>query len=594
MYLYADYAIGHASKRNNILNIKDYKLNGIITDCYRSIFLFDEGLKEYVERTKSIKGYAGKHISDSLVFDFDGDNLDAVRIEANNFCNYLYYEYDVPYNYLRIAFSGAKGFHIIIPMQAICTPEPKENFYQIYKGIAADLVQGFKFIDLTIYDRVRLFRLMNTINSKSGLYKIPLYFDELDGLTAEAIKELAKSERKIETLPVSEMEIVKPLNDLYEKWNNYQFDCHEPSTKRSEVLELLQGGLSEGNRHDAVLRIIGTLQNKGMDYEFIFEFLKHWNKSNNPPLSVERLEAESLRAFRDNLKKITVDRKEILSLKDASKIYEDYVHKVTKCKVKTGFDKIDARIRGMMPGETLCVLGKTSVGKSAFLHNVGLNFAKESKEPVLFFSLEMPTTSVYERTLQIETGYSGYSIENLTRENDLEQKSKANLLFSELSNFFIITKNGLNLTQIREFILFGEKNIYHKPTGLVLVDYLGLVKGEGKDLYEQTSRVARGMKDLAKEINVPIIFLSQVTKQFTEFDELQINSARDSGSVDEASDFVLALWKEKDKRPEDEQKDIPLMLAILKNRKGGVGKTKIVMDKRSLKIIERDSNEFTF
>jgi len=408
-FCFADFAIGAVNKRNNIHNIKNFKLNGIITDCYRSIFLFDEGLKEYVEKTKSIKGYSGKHISDALVFDFDGDDLNAVRLEANNFCNYLYYEFDVPYNYLRIAFSGSKGIHIIIPMQAICTPEPKENFYQIYKGIAEDLVQGFKFIDLTIYDKARLFRMMNTINSKSGLYKIPLYFDELDGLTTDKIKELAKSERKIEMLPVSEMEIVKPLNDLYEKWNNSQFDYQEQSTKRDEVLELMQGGLSEGNRHDAVLRITGTLQNKGMDSEFIFEFLKHWNKSNNPPLSVERLEAESLRAFRDNLKKTTVDRKEILSLKDAAKIYEDYVHKVTKCKVKTGFDKIDARIRGMMPGETLCVLGKTSVGKSAFLHNIGLNYAKESKEPVLFFSLEMPTTSVYERTLQIEIGDSGYN-----------------------------------------------------------------------------------------------------------------------------------------------------------------------------------------
>ena len=594
MYSYADYAIGNASKRNNILNIKEFKLNGIITDCYRSIFLFDEGLKQYVERTKSIKGYSGKHISDSLVFDFDGDDLNAVRLEANNFCNYLYYEYDVPYNYLRIAFSGSKGIHIIIPMQVICEPEPKENFYKIYKGMAEDLVQGFKFIDLSIYDKARLFRMMNTINSKSGLYKIPLYFDELDGLTADAIRELAKTERKIETLSISEMNIVKPLNDLYEKWNDYQFDQLEKSTKRNEVLELLQGELSEGNRHDAVLRITGALQNKGMDYEFILEILKNWNKTNIPPLPLERLEAESSRVFRDNLKKITVDRKEILNLKDASNIYEDYVHKVTKCKVKTGFDKIDDRIRGMMPGETMCVLGKTSVGKSAFLHNIGLNYGKQSKEPVLFFSMEMPTTAVFERTMQIETGYSGYNIENLTRENDIECKAKANLMFSELPNFYLITKNGLNLSQVREFILFGEKNIYHKQTGLVLVDYLGLVKGEGKDLYEQTSRVARGMKDLAKEINVPIIFLSQVTKQFTEFDELQINSARDSGSVDEASDFVLALWKEKDKRPEDEQKDIPLMLAILKNRKGGVGKSKIVMDKRSLKIVERDSNDFTF
>lgn len=588
MYIYADYAIGHASKRNNIQSIKDFKLNGVITDCYRSIFLFDEGLKEYVDKTKSITGYSEKHISDSLVFDFDGEDLDRVKKEAYNFCNYLYHEYEIPYEYLRIAFSGSKGIHITIPMQAICNPEPKEDFYKIYKGMAEDLSKGFKFVDLTIYDKARLFRITNTINSKSGLYKIPLCFDELEGFTADEIKELAKSERKIESFPISEIGQVKYLNDLYEKWNDHQFDFIEP-TKRDEIIELIQGGLSEGSRHEALIRITGSLQNKGMDYEFILEWLKHWNKSNNPPLLVDRLEAESRRVFNDNIKKITVDRKEILTLRDASKIYEDYVHNIIKCKIKTGFGKIDDRIRGIMPGETMCVLGKTSVGKSAFLHNIGLNYAKESKEPVLFFSMEMPTTSVYERTLQIETGYSGYNIENFTRENDIELKAKANLIFSELSNFYIITKNGLNLNQIKEFILFGEKNIYHQKTGLVLIDYLGLVKGEGKDLYEQTSRVARGMKDLAKEINIPIIFLSQVTKQFTEYDELQINSARDSGSVDEASDFVLAIWKEKDKRPESEQTDIPISLAILKNRKGGLGKITVRMQKRNLKILEDDN-----
>ena len=261
------------------------------------------------------------------------------------------------------------------------------------------------------------------------------------------------------------------------------------------------------------------------------------------------------------------------------------ISEIGSCKVKTGYDSIDTKIRGLMPGETMCVLGKTSVGKSAFLQNIGLNFAKTSGEPVLFFSMEMPITAVYERTLQIETGLCGYEIENAMKRNDDDIKIKADLVLNDLPNFYIIAKSGLNLEQISRFINFAEQNIYHKKTGLLLIDYLGLVRGSGKDLYEQTSRVARGIKDLSKEKDVPVIFLSQVTKQYTEYDELQINSARDSGSVDEASDFVLALWKEKEKR--EEQPDIPQMLGILKNRKGGLGKIKITMDKRSLKITER-------
>jgi len=217
MYLYADYAIGHTSKRNNIQNIKDFKLNGIVTDCYRSIFLFDEGFKEYVDRTGSISGYAGKHTSDALVFDFDGENLEAVRDETYKFVMYLYHTFDIPFEYLRIAFSGSKGFHVTLTMAAFTDKQqPKEDFYKIYKGIAEDLAGEFKFIDFSIYERSRLFRMINTINSKSGLYKIPLVYDELE-MSIDEIKALAKKPRTIEQLSISEIEVVQPLNDLYEK-----------------------------------------------------------------------------------------------------------------------------------------------------------------------------------------------------------------------------------------------------------------------------------------------------------------------------------------------------------------------------------------
>ena len=75
-YIYADFAVGDIKNRNNIQNINKFKLNGSTTDCFRSVFLYDEGLKNYVDKTGSIKGYAGKHIADALVFDFDGENLD--------------------------------------------------------------------------------------------------------------------------------------------------------------------------------------------------------------------------------------------------------------------------------------------------------------------------------------------------------------------------------------------------------------------------------------------------------------------------------------------------------------------------------------
>lgn len=596
-YQFAEFVTGGIQNRNRIYNINQFNLNGVRTDCYRSLFLYDQDFKIYVEKTGSVKGFAGKHISDALIFDFDGQDLDKVKKETYNFAMYLYHTFNIPFEYLRIAFSGAKGFHVIIPMQAVTeNPQPKDNFYEIYKKIAEDLAKDFKYVDFSIYEPKRIFRMNNTINSKTGLYKIPLVYDELDLMSIEEIKELAKKPRTVDMLPASEITLINSLNELYEKWNAHNFESVEDThqkNKRSEILSLIENGASEGNRHLALIKLAGIFEENNFDYEFTLSMLKLWNNSNDPPLSFDRLETESKRAFEDLRKKRKNDISEIkiYSLREAEKEYLKYVSQVNNCKVRTGYEAIDKKIRGIMPGETMCILGKTSVGKSAFLQNIGINFIKESNEPVLFFSLEMPVTSVYERAMQIETGLTGYEIENQYSDRNEEIRIKANLLLSSLSNFYVITKTGLTLESINNLIRFAEDNIYHKKTGLVLIDYLSLVKGNGKDLYEQTSRVARGMKDLSKELNVPIIFLSQVTKAKTEYDQLEINSARDSGSVDEASDFVLGLWKQKDKGQEAEQPDIKLNLAILKNRKGGLGKVSVSMSKRSLKVIESELNK---
>lgn len=576
-FIYGEFVTGSIQNRNNIFSIKDFKLNGVRVDCYRSMFLYDEGLKYYVEKTGSVKGYSGKHTTDAIIFDFDNENdLTAVRDEAVKFIYYLRYNFDLSIDFIRIAFSGSKGFHLVLPIQAISENiQPKENFYQIVKNFVREITEGFQFVDYSIYESKRLIRLLNTKHSKTGLYKIPLTFNELENLSIDEIKTLAKNERTIDVLPISEISVCDALAEVFFKFYNYQPVATKTENKFDEILSLFDG-VGESGRHKALIRITAMLTKKGLSYDLILAILKSWNLKNNPPLPDSRLESESSRCYHDNKKKDVADVK-IYDLKQAEKVYQDYVKNIDSKKAKTGFDFIDKKIRGIAPGETLCILGKTSVGKSALLQNIGMNFAKLSGEPVLFFSMEMPVTSVYERACQIESGLTGYEIENNYRKN-------ANLVFTTLNNFYTVQQSGLDLEAMKDLILAGEQNIYHKKTGLVLIDYLGLVKGSGKDVYEQVSKVARSTKDLAKELNVPIIFLSQVNRSFGEFDELTIGASRDSGAIDEASDFILGLWKQKDS--DESEQTIKLNLGILKNRKGGLGKVSISMDKRSLKILE--------
>lgn len=578
MLMLAEYVIGGIQNRNKIYEVNNFSLNGIRNECYRSLFLFDKDLKFYVERTGSVKGFAGLHTADAFVFDFDSEDLDTAKREASNFCDYLFAEFDLPSENLRISFSGSKGFHICIPCEVVGKMKMRNDFSQIYKNFCCELAEGFK-IDTSIYELRRIFRMVNTINDKSGLYKIPLTYSELKKLSIEEIKSLAKHERNIEQLPVSEIQINEHLKALWLKWSSYK---EKHIQNDSSVAELLNG-VSHGGRNNAAIKLAGLLIDKGLNENLIEGFLSLWNEKNSPPIETNELQRLIHGAYK---RYGETEKPKVMNFEEGFKIYHSYSTDTQK-RAKTGFELIDTKVRGISPGETCCILGRTSVGKSALLQNIGMNYAKESKEPVVFFSMEMPITSVIERAIQIEFEITGYEIENSLADGDMFRSesilNKAKALFTKIPNFYTIEKSGLNLASIKSIIEFCEHNIYYKKTGLVLIDYLGLITEKGANIYEAMSRVARGVKDVAKDLNVPIIYLNQVNNKYSEYDALDSGAARDSGSIIEASDFVLGIWK---KRTNEESSEIPMHLGIIKNRKGGTGVIDVTMSRQSLRFTE--------
>jgi len=585
---YAEYVVGGLTNRNAIFRTSDFKLNGERVDCFRSLFLCDEGLQEYVRRTGSVASYAGEHTSDALIFDFDGVDLNAVKKSALTFCQYLRAQFDLPLSHVRIAFSGSKGFHVSVPITVFGEVAPRRDFYKVYKGIAEDLADGFEYVDRSIYERRRIMRMANTINSKSGLYKIPLSFGEFEIRTIAEIVEMAHEVREVEHLPASEMLPIEPLRAIYQKWASTNFDRMErrhPSTNPTEgELASLLRGVPKGERNCSAMKLVGFYLSKGFDQAMALEHARLWNLQNQPPMEageLDRLVAGAYMRYRRN-----EPVPEVYDLQQAERIYREYAKTLDKCSVKTGFPTIDQKMRGIMPGETVSILGKTAVGKSGVLQQIGLHHAEVSGEPVLFFSLEMPITSVFERALQFEIGISGREVESAYRSDDPELAIQANLVFAKVPNFYTVTRSGLTVETIKRIVLHCEQNVYRRKTSLILLDYLGLVQERGTDIYQQISRVARSLKDAAKELNVPVIYLSQVNRKFKDCDPLEIGAARDSGAVDEASDFVLGLWRE---QPAGFglSLEIKLVLGLLKNRKGGTGEVGVVMDKRTLRFAER-------
>lgn len=571
MVNYYEYAVGGLINRNQIIEADKFSLNGQCSECYRSIFCFDVGLKLYVDKSGSVAGYSGQHGADYLYFDFDGD-LNEVKNEVEKFIRFLEAGYELPIEYVGIYFSGNKGFHLSIPFKAISEPEFSIEFSKTVKKMVGRLAEGFKFVDVSIYQVNRLFRLENTINAKSGLYKIPLSFLELFSLSVDAIKELAKSPREIEQY--KDIQEVAGLRDLYLECK--RVDTAQPKQSTVNEFKDIFNGVAEGNRNSAAVKLAGLFVSKGFDEGFTFDMLKLWNQNNNPKLSDIELQGIVRSCFR--YKKVD-EMPQVYSIGSGFNEYKQFVSTFDAVKVKLGFEPIDEKIRGLVPGEVAVILGRTSVGKSAFLQWIGVTYAKRTKQPVLFFSLEMPISSVVERSIQISTGECGYDVERFIKSGDVNFDNEVKAELKKIESFYSVTKSGLNLGQIKNIIQHCESNVYKQKTGLILIDYLGLIQGGGRDLYEKTSNIAREIKTLAKDLNTPIIYLSQINRKYQGTDELNISAARDSGAVEEAADFVFGLRRV----DEDETSDsIKLELGILKNRRGSTGRIEIYMNRKSL------------
>ncbi|HZE87641.1 MAG TPA: hypothetical protein VE090_05580 [Methylomirabilota bacterium] len=152
-------------------------------DVYHTIFAYDN---------KEIR--LGKQRG-ALPFDFDCEENPQVALDDTIKLVDFFIKEGCPENEIRLWFSGFKGFHVQVLFEALGI-EPDENLHAIFKVIASNFKKQLNLttLDMRIYEKVRLWRLENSINSKSGLYKIPLYLEEMY-LPLEGIKEMAQSQR---------------------------------------------------------------------------------------------------------------------------------------------------------------------------------------------------------------------------------------------------------------------------------------------------------------------------------------------------------------------------------------------------------------
>ncbi|MEG2348144.1 MAG: replicative DNA helicase [Clostridia bacterium] len=248
-----------------------------------------------------------------------------------------------------------------------------------------------------------------------------------------------------------------------------------------------------------------------------------------------------------------------------------FQNKGTVSGIESGFIDLDAKISGLNPSDLIIVAARPAMGKSAFVLNIANFVAKQAKIPVMVFSLEMSKEQMVNRILSSESEVDAMKLRNADLSSDEWLKlGQASGVLSEIP-LYIDDTPGMSSTELRAKC---RKAKLEKNIGLVIVDYLQLMESKTKSpsRQQEISEISRSLKILAKELQIPVIALSQLsraTESRTDHRPM-LSDLRESGAIEQDADIVMFLHRDDYYDPDTDRKNIAEII-ISKNRNGATG-----------------------
>ena len=259
------------------------------------------------------------------------------------------------------------------------------------------------------------------------------------------------------------------------------------------------------------------------------------------------------------------------------KLEELYNRKQHITGVPTGFVELDYKTAGLHGSELILVAARPAMGKTAFALNIAANAALRGNVPVAIFSLEMSKDQLVNRILYGEAMVDSNKVRTGKLEEDDWVKLAGAIGPLSEAEIYIDDTPGISIMEIRTKCrkLKMEKNI-----GLVVIDYLQLVQGSNKrsgSREQEISEISRSLKILAKEINVPVIALSQLSRAVEQRPDHRpmLSDLRESGAIEQDADIVMFLYRDDYYNKESEKKDIAEVI-IAKQRGGSTGTVELL------------------
>lgn len=390
------------------------------------------------------------------------------------------------------------------------------------------------------------------------------------------------------------------INDLKE------YDFYFPNNR--EFFSILQQMYIDGVAYETPNII--AYKTKLVDTQYIGDLLANVDHVSSPEhLKAKLKEMSHRRSYIDNLRRtacMVKDKKPISEIWDTIDTFNHDIAMDDKIEystfedlstqelmefkrpensIKTFISDIDDKIIGMYQKQLILIAGRPGMGKTTLAQNIIVNNAKAGNKGA-FFTLEMSKQELYIKILSSETNIDSMSLErqlysgNIKDEYDIENGRRE---IKKYADNIIVYDNVFHLTDIEKEI---RRQVEFNSVSYAVIDYLQLIEADGINANERVSKISRGLKKMTQVLDIPIIALSQFSRESTRRKFPELHDLRDSGSLEQDANKVIFI------HAKEEQQDFnstETTVAIAKNRNGGLGHVNVFYDRTTHRIKNRSN-----
>ena len=260
--------------------------------------------------------------------------------------------------------------------------------------------------------------------------------------------------------------------------------------------------------------------------------------------------------------------------------------------LKTGFRDLDQKTAGFQKGDLIIIGARPAMGKTTFAQNLTYNIASINKKGVLFFSMEMAANEIVERMISDVSGVDNWKIR--TGNYTDEEFAKISDAMAEMDELPIFIDDTSSMT-VMELRNKARRAVHDHNIGIIVIDYLQLIAGSNTykgNRVQEVTEISRGLKILARELEVPVVALAQLSRNVTGRDDPRpvLSDLRESGSIEQDADLVIFLHRPDYYKMNDENYEETHIteLLIAKHRHGAVGKVELYFHPELLRFMSLD------